>query len=64
MLQEAEETFQAYKENDVEQTDKVTAMVDITMPRLIVRGNSGTNNAETLTAAGCALAKMPVLIQG
>ena len=35
MLQEAEERFQAYKENDVEQTDKVTAMVDIAVPRLM-----------------------------
>ena len=32
--------------------------------KTFVRGNSGTKNAETLTAAGCALAKMPVLIQG
>ena len=35
MLQEAKETFQAYKDNYVEQTDKVTAMADIAVSMLM-----------------------------
>jgi len=41
MLQEAKETFQAFKDNYVEQTDKLTAMVDIAVPRLMLFKKAG-----------------------
>ncbi len=44
LLQNAKEAFQAYKDNYVEQADKLMSMVDVSVPRLLFFKKAGERN--------------------